>query len=211
MPTDESSLADTPVDVSAAPIVDTTEVVTPQDFDMTKFIAGVRATRRSVKLFPNAHMVARMEEIAQQIDEADDDADVDALIVEFEQCKAAFHDGVWFTIEKRSSEWEKAFKKRTLKKLGFTEKDLESDEDDEVNPAKIKVLLHQLAAQIVAPHGVTVTNLERMLVANEGELNKLIVCMSMANSALAESSPVLTRDFSQRRSGNRPRKGSSRR
>lgn len=187
----ERSLAD--VDTS----VDVSPAVTPQNFDLEQWVAGVRPTRRSVKLYPNAHLVARMDELADRIDNTPDGAEVDALIDEFDQLRKQFRDGVWFTVEKRSTEWVAALRKRVAKANGIK---LDDDGDAEGTDANITLSLHQLAEQIVSPAGVTYEQLRAMLDANEGELNKLALTMQTVQSQLAQSAGVLDRDFSARRS-----------
>ena len=180
-----------------AGVVDTTVEPTPEGFDIEAFIAGVRPTRRSVKLYPHAHLVARMEQIATELDSTPDGPEADALIDEFERIRADFEAGVWFTVEKRSSEWVDAFRADAVAALKIT-----TNTDGEPTDAsdKMRVLLRQLAAQIVEPAGVTAGQLEQIGQANEGELNKLIVAMTFANEEMAQSAKVLTLDFSSRRS-----------
>lgn len=189
--TEERSLAD--VDVS----VDVSPKVTPENFDLAEWAAGVRPTQRSVKLYPNAHLIGRMDELADKIDNAPEGADVDALIDEFESVREQFRDGVWFTVEKRSSEWIENQRKATAKRLGMK---LDDDADADNAADNITLMLHQLAEQIVRPRGVTADMLRHMYDANEGELVKLTNAMQTANRQLAESSGVLDRDFSGRRS-----------
>jgi hypothetical protein len=187
----ERSLAD--VDTS----VDVSPVVTPENFDLAEWAAGVRPTQRSVKLYPNAHLIARMDELADKIDNAPEGADVDALIDEFETVREQFREGVWFTVEKRSSEWIQHQRSTTAKRLGIK---LDEDFDAENSADNITLMLHQLAEQVVRPRGVTPDMLRSMYDANEGELVKLSNAMQTANRQLAESSGVLDRDFSGRRS-----------
>lgn len=182
---DERSLADVP-DVDSSP------EVTPENFDLDGWLAGIRPTRRSVKLHAEGHLIARLEELAERIDAAPEGVDVDELIAEFERVRDQFNTGVWFTVEKRSSEWSKRFRKDLSKRHNLKPDDNEGD--------NIIATLHQLAEQIVTPTGITYQHLRDMLDANEGELNKLILTMTNANTQLAESAGVLTRDFSERRS-----------
>lgn len=197
MPETETSLADQPL---APQTVDVTPQPLPADFDMAAFLEGVRPTRHAVQLFPQAHLIARLEQIAAQIDVAASDADVDALVDEFERTRDQFRTGIWFTVEKRSSEWVDDFRETTAKSLGM--KKVRDDEGDEnySHADALKVSLHQIAAQIVEPAAVTFDDLRRLLDSNEGELNKLLMVMNLVNSQLAESSEVLKRDFSRRRS-----------
>ena len=195
--TEERSLGDGP---ASAVVADVTPEQTPEGFDFGAFLDGVRPTRRSVKVFPKGHLIGRMEEIAYEIDQAPDDADVDGLIDEYEALKADFNEGIWFTFEQRSKEWETKFRADTAKSLKVAL-------DDEGNPVDeddlLEVIHRQLAAQIVAPEGVTVDGLRRIAEASPNEYGKLCVAMRFANDSLAEKSQVLTRDFSRRRSTSR--------
>lgn len=173
--------------------IDTTPALPePQDFDLAAFIGGVRPTRRSVRIHARADLIGRLEQIADRIDALPDGAEVDALIDEAERMQAEFAAGVWFTIEKRSSEWVKHFRDDTAKTYGL---------DPESEDGRVSLLLHQLAAQIITPSGVTYDHLRAMFDTNEGELNKLIVALTMANEQIAEAAKVVTLDFSRRRSG----------
>lgn len=184
----------------AAPVAypDLSPETTPQDFDFGAFLGGVRPTRRGVRLYPHAHLVARMEELADQIDRAPESENVDHLIDAFEAAKAEFHEGVWFVVEKRSSEWIEKFRADLKARLR-----LKVDQDDPSKDDVMTALLHQLVAQIVTPAGVTVEGLRSLFETNEGELNKLLVAMQMVNQSLAEKASVIGVDFSQRRSTNR--------
>lgn len=195
MSTNERALAEEiPV-----PDFDTTPEVSLAGFDLDAWIAGVRPTRRSIKLYPDGHLVARLEELADQIDNAPDGENVDALVDEFEQIRTQFHTGVWFTVEKRSSEWIEQFRKQTATRLGLK---LDADGNAADKAVATTLALHQLAAQTIEPAGVTAEQLRAMLERNEGELNKLLSTMVNANTKLAQDAGVLTRDFSQRHSRN---------
>lgn len=187
---DERSLA------GDVPTVDVTPPVTPQDFDFAAFLAGVRPTRRAVQLFPHAHLIAELEQLAARIEHAEDGAETDLLIDRFDDLKAQFRTGVWFVVEKRSQEWVKKFRDDTESQLG-----IKRDADGELASADLtRVILRQAAAQIITPTGVSGEQLERMAELNEGEASKLVAAVTLVNDLLAESSKVLTRDFSRRRS-----------
>ena len=209
---DERTLADPPADwptmTDGVPIVDSSVAVTLENFDIDEWIAGIRPTRRSVKLHPDAHLIARMEEIADRIDLTPDDQDVDALIEEFEQARRQVNDGMWFTLEKRSSEWIKTFRLKMLEQLGAH---LDPDLGEKVTREhRLAVTLHQIAAQCVAPAGLTYEQIRRLVEANEGEATKLVLALDNVNTVLAEQAGVMDRDFSERRSnGRRPSSATS--
>ena len=173
----------------------TPDLPEPENFDLDAWLEGVRPTRRAVLLYGRSDVIARMEEIAGTIGDSPDD-DVDEMVEEFERLKAAFLDsGRWFVVEARSPEWVDDYRRAAKKDLGITKK------DDPTERQKVSVLLGQLAQQIVTPHGVTVTALERLHETAPGELNKLIVAMTYANEQLSGTAKVLSMDFSSRRSG----------
>ena len=183
----ETSLADLTVDT-------TPPRPAPADFNLQAFIRGVRPTRRSVKLYPQADLVGQLEKLADRIEQLPDGPEVDALIDQAIQLQEIFHaGGVWWTVEKRSSEWVKNHREKTAAALGLA--------STETERAKMQLMLHQLAAQIVEPAGVTAEDLHALYEANEGEVSKLIVALTMVNEQVAEAAKVVSLDFSQRRSG----------
>lgn len=195
--TDERSLAD-------VQLVDSTPALTPQEFSFEDFINGVRPPRRSVLLFPRGDLIARLDEIATTIERAPETENVDGLIDEFERVKAEFEHGQWFTLEKRSSEWVEKFRLDAEKQLGMKRVKGEDDAEAGLSSEDLATItLHQLVEQIVVPSGVTYEQLRRLFDAAEGELSKLVYAMIEVNSKLAQQAEVLTRDFSQRRSGSK--------
>jgi ribosomal protein L27 len=172
---------------------DSTVPPTPETFDIEAWVAGVRPNRRSVKLHPQAHVVARLEELAEEIDTAPDGRNVDGMIDEFDRLKAQFNDGVWFTVEQRSTEWIEKCRNDIAARLGVKLEDADRQ-------TSVTIMLQQLAQQVIAPTGVTFQHLQGMFERNEGEVNKLFLAVQQANQQLAETAQVLTRDFSRRRS-----------
>ena len=185
------------MDIADTPIIDATEPPEVEDFDFDAWLAGVRPTRRSVKLYGRADLIGRMEEIAAQIEDAVGD-DAEDLIDEFETAKDAFDASArWFVVEARSPEWVDDFHRTRARAIG-----IKKGEPGERQ--KQQILLEQLAEQIVSPTGITPQALVTLLDRNAGELNKLIVAMTFANTSVAESAKVLTLDFSSRRPGGSP-------
>lgn len=182
----EASLADavTGVDVSVPP--------TPENFDLADWVAGIRPTRRAVKLYPYRHLVSDLEQLADRIESTPDGPEVDAMIDRFDALRAKAEQSVWFVIEKRSRDWIERFRRDVAKRHGLNPK---TSEDD-----ALTVHLHQMAEQIIQPAGVTAEMLQAMVEANEGEVFKLQQTLQAVNDQLAESAEVLTRDFSDRRS-----------
>lgn len=163
----------------------------PEEFDFAAWLAGVRPTRRAVKLYARADVLARMEEISQLVEDADDEQ-AGALVDEFDALKAAFENsGRWFVVEARSSEWVEDFRRVYKRDHGI--------KGEPGDRQRIAIILAQLAEQIVSPAGVTAEMLERLHDTNAGELNKLVVAVTMANDQVAQSAGVLKLDFSSRR------------
>lgn len=201
----ETSLADEPVD--------TTPPITPETFDSSAFLRGVRPTRRSVQIVERADLVGDLERLQGEFleaDAADDDAECDRIGAEFEQVAQAFHDSKrWYTVEKRSQEWIEKFREDVAKEHNL---DLAVKDGKAKSPAdRVEALLRQLVEQIVAPSGTTYEDLQALYQSNEGELNKLVIAMEMANSQQASAAKVVTPGFSLQRSGRNETPGSSKR
>lgn len=195
---DEVSLGDAPM-VSDVEGVDVSPSPVPESFDMAEWLAGVRPTRRAVRLFPNAHLVAELDKLADEIDSMPADADVDPLIDRFEALRQQYNDGVWFTVEKRSTEWLRAFRARVAEAEGL---DLKASDLEARAAAEIRVG-HAVAAACIVEPKMTADQFAALSEANEGEAAKLVNLVNIVNDKLAESSEVLTRDFSRRRSVSR--------
>ncbi|HET7398997.1 MAG TPA: hypothetical protein VFJ94_10790 [Intrasporangium sp.] len=215
---DDQPLSAAPPQAAAAAfgIVDSTPPLDPATFDLDDFIAGMRPTRRTVKIHERGDLIGVMDEIVDRIDSTPEDQDVNDLIAAYEQAKQAFlaHTAYW-TVEKRSSEWVTDRWATYARANGLT---LDKDGDTTDMKARLRLLIDQLVGQVVevkpaggAPVPVQVTHerLRRMYDANEGELNKLMYAMTDANQAVAQSARVLTRDFSQRSSTGRSGTASS--
>lgn len=187
-----------------------------EDFDAGAFLAGVRSTRRSVQVVERGDLVGDMERLAHQYadaDEADDDAACERIAAEFDKVAAQFHASKrWFTAEKRSGEWVDGFREDVATRLGLDVGDPRANTKDAKEiEARTLVTLHQVAAQIVSPKGVTVEHLQALYEANEGELNKLIAAVAAANRQTASAAKVATPGFSLRRSDSKGTAGSKRR
>lgn len=163
----------------------------PEEFDFAAWLGGVRPTRRAVRLYARADVLGRMEEIAGLIEDAEGEQ-ADALVDEFEELQRTFEaSGRWFFVEARSAEWVEDFRRVYKRDHGI--------KGDPGDRQRIAIILAQLAEQIVSPAGVTAEMLERLHEANAGELNKLVVAVTMANDQVAQSAAVLKLDFSSRR------------
>lgn len=183
---------------------DDTPSLEPKDFDADAFLRGVRPTVRSVRIFDRADLIGPIEELADEIDRTPGHVDVDDKIDQLEQLREQFLAGTWYSCEGRSDEWVTAFRAESAARLGLDVGDWAEKPDDAQAKARERVLVEQLAEQVVRPGSVTTEALLALAAANGPEFAKLLVCMSYANAQPAGSAQVLTRDFSQRRSKKRP-------
>jgi hypothetical protein len=186
---------------------DTTPDLDPATFSPYAFLDGFRPTRRTVKLHERADLIGYLDEIANRIDAMPEDADVDDLIAEFERTRDTFQSSVCFwTVERRSSEWVADRWTAYARDHGIK---LDEDGDTDNPKHRLNLLINQLVGQIVevkdlkgrvVEQQVTHDRLRRLYDSNEGELNKLLFAQQDANTSLAQSAKVLTRDFSLRSS-----------
>ena len=197
---DERSLADVaPEATSPAPsIIDATPDVAAQDFDFEDFLAGARPTRRAAKLYKRADLIGGLEELAQTLEANGKDPGADP---KFRAMYDAFHaSGRWFTVEKKSGEWEAKFRKDTARRLDIKlAKDgaFASEEDG------LALAFEQAAAQIVNPANVTAEGLRKLYEINQGEVNKIFLAVRLANQEMAETVRVVGPDFSPKPSTSR--------
>lgn len=190
--TDES-LADEGTEVVDA----TGPQVEAEDFDWNAFLSGVRSTRRAVKVYGRADLVADMEEAAGNYRDDMPAQEKKRLVAEITRLRDEFEaSGRWFVAEARSSDWQEKFRKDAAKRLGVDIGEDESDPSPEQVAGRKAVQTEQAAAQIVSPTGVTAEGLARLGEINEGELNKIVTAVAFANGQQAQSAGVLKRDFS---------------
>lgn len=198
MSTEDRSLADE-AKQGHDDIVDASPAIDAEDFDFEEFLSGVRPTRRAVKVYARADLVAQMEEVAGGFR---DDLPAQAkkkVLAEITALREQFEaSGRWFVAEARSAEWVEKFREDASKTAGDTGS-LDAAEDDltpEQIRARQRVTLMQAAAQVVSPKGVTTEGLERLGEVAPAELNKIIAAVTFANRQSAASAQVLSRDFS---------------
>lgn len=185
--------------MSEKSLADVVEVVesalpAPEDFDFDAFLAGARPVRRAVRIYAKGHLVGEMERIVDALERDPDNAD---LAAEAERLYAEWDAAsVVVTVEKRTSEWVDAFKAESIRTHKIkTGKGGQPLDDADTR----RIVLHQLAEQIVSPQ-LTYDHLEGLYQVAEGEVSKLIVAMNLANNALPETAAVVTAGFSHGRS-----------
>ena len=190
---DEVEQDPTPETVDVSPELD------PEDFDMDAFLEGVRPFRRAVRLFMRADLVAEMDELGGQINNAPAGTDTSTLVEQFYAKKAAFYDsGRWFVLEARSPEWVEVQRKEMAKEYGLSIKKTGELGDGPRREEALEGMTHELLRrQIVTPTKVSRENLAKLAARSPGEYRKLLVTQGFVNSNLAERSGVLTVDFSR--------------
>jgi len=202
---EERSLADAPAQEPKVEdlIVNTTPDVSVEDHDFAAFLAGARPTRRSAKLYMRADVVGQLEELVQEIEATGGNPADDP---KFRELYDTFHSsGRWFTVEKRSGEWETKFRDEVVKRLG-----IKLDEDGKVASEEDgrAIAFEQTAAQIIVPSNVTADGLRKLYEINQGEVNKLFLAVRLANNEMAETVRVVGPDFSPKPSTSSAGQGS---
>lgn len=166
----------------------------PESFDVGAFVAGVRGTRTRVRIQPHAHLLERVQGLAEQIDAYPSDDDVpDDVADEWQQVWEKFnHTEVW-VVEGRSSEWIQAWAD-AMRKRGVDPTREGATAAQRLKESR-RLIQSQLAAQVVSPEGVTEQRVRDLFEANEPEANKLFAAMRAVNSQPVER---LVPDFSER-------------
>lgn len=196
---DDESLASTEPTDPKRRTDDSIQDVTPDEhdpatFDIGAMVAGVRATRMRVKISPNGHLLADLQELAEEIDSYATDEDVpDDLVDEWVELKAEFDTEYVYVIEGRNSDWVKAFESEA-KAQGINPK-RKGLGDQEVREHIKRLMQAQIAAQIVSPEGVTEQDIAALFAASEPEGDKLWRAMKQVNEQPART---VTPDFSAR-------------
>jgi hypothetical protein len=166
----------------------------PKTFDVGAMVAGVRATRMRVQVQPNAHLLTRLQELAEEIDSYASDDDVpDELIEEWVETRADFDHVDTYVIEARSSDWIKNHA-REAKAAGINPQRKGMSDAEKIEHTR-RLALSQIAAQIVEPEGVTEADVAAIFAGNEAEGDKLWRAMNQVNTQPVKA---LVPDFSQR-------------
>ena len=187
---DERSLADEAPEQDTAPR-DVTVKPLPEDFSFADFVAGIRPTRRAVRVYARGDLAAERDILRAQIQAAQDQQAKAPEIKKLRDSLAAITaemnaDGsvIDIVVEGRSSE--------AVKKLSEA---LEDDIPGEDKQAERD--LHMVAAQVVAPEGVTADLLGQIRALSEPQWQQLIFACAEANTTAGVATP----DFSRGRSG----------
>ena len=181
--------------------IDTSITPTVEDFDLDAWLNGARPSRRSITLYSRGDLIGRLEEFVSLIELAEDDEQRQVIEIAAEKVQHEFlASGQVFTLEGRSSEWVKAYREGCAKQLGLKLGVKTGTVKDETEYA-----MRMLAEQVVVPSGMTYEKLKRLSEIAEPEVLKLIAAQVAANTQAAATVGVVTRDFSQGRSGLTPR------
>lgn len=179
--------------------VDVSPPLDPEDFDFDAFLEGARPFRRATRLFMRADLIAELDELGAQIQNAPKGTDTTELVARFYEVKAAFYDsGRWFVLEARSPEWFELARKELAKEFGLSIKKSGELGDGPRREEALEQMTHEmLLRQIVTPTGVSRSGLTKLAERSPGEYRKLLVTQGFVNANLAERSGVLTVDFSR--------------
>lgn len=163
-------------------------------FNFAAFVSGAKPTRRAVTLYARGDLRARIDLLAEEADLAEKNGDtkrVAALrkeageVIEEMSAPGAVIDVL---VEGRSSDWVEKVE-TALEKDGVT------DETERT--------LRRVAAQIIAPEGVTYELLEQFRIVSEPQVKKLVVAATMANLQPIGIDVPFSRGSSAARSGRR--------
>jgi hypothetical protein len=173
---------------------------TPETFDVAAYAAGHRPGRHSVQVRQRLDLLPELEALTDRIMAAPVDANVDALIDEFDALKAKML--VRYVFEQRSPEWVREFYKQTATDMGVKVKNGAKDalRGTFTEDQAVEVALRLIAAQCIEPAGVTVESLQEFYTADPAAVDVLSQAVADVN---AQRSEALGLDFSQRRSTSR--------
>lgn len=167
-------------------------------FDFAAWVAGVRPTRRSVKLYARADLLAVLDELGDELAIAKEAARDREATLEEKSAPAALEarieqvyadlaaSGVRLVIEGRDEKWLEQTKTE-LNEQGIT--------DD------VDVWLHQLARQVVTPTGVTYEALAALREKSEPQIRKLLTAWTMVNNQPVQVGADFSRASSATRGG----------
>ena len=187
----ERSLAD------AAPSSD--DAVTPETTDLFEWARGVRPVRKSTVIHNAGHLIARLEQLVNEI-EAAPEGKADELIDQFERLRDQVRSGTVVIMEQRSQEWVEEVHRKTLADLGVKPDAGAADLTDE---QRLRLGAALVAAQIVEPEGFTADTLLALRESSPLEADRLAELRQRVNATDPATDPVLDMDFSSRRSGRR--------
>lgn len=152
------------------------ETINPETFDLAAWIAGVTPVERTVTVYAHGHLFAVLSALEAEYNEAkaamnvDDMRDAkDKMRTVANQIRASALD---ITVQGRSADWVQRFRKTC------EERGLDGDE----------TTLEQLAAQIIAPEGIT----PAMLATLRDRIEPQVVALLQAVAAVNTQAPRIS-------------------
>lgn len=152
------------------------ETITPETFDLAAWIAGVTPVERTVTVYAHGHLFAVLSALEAEYNEAkaavnvDDMRDAKAKMrTVANQIRASALD---ITVQGRSADWVQRFRK------DCEDRGLDGDE----------TTLEQLAAQIIAPEGIT----PAMLATLRARIEPQVVALLQAVAAVNTQTPRIS-------------------
>jgi hypothetical protein len=152
------------------------ETITPETFDLAAWIAGVTPVERTVTVYAHGHLFAVLSALEAEYNEAkaavnvDDMRDAkDKMRTVANQIRASALD---ITVQGRSADWVQRFRK------DCEDRGLDGDE----------TTLEQLAAQIIAPEGIT----PAMLATLRARIEPQVVALLQAVAAVNTQTPRIS-------------------
>lgn len=146
------------------------ETVTPETFDLAAWIAGVTPVQRTVTLYARGDLFAVLSAMETRYDEAKRSVNVDDMRALKEQMREVADQirasALDITVQGRSADWVQRFRK------DCEDRNLDGDE----------TTLEQLAAQIIAPEGLTVDMLATLRERIEPQVVALLQAVAAVNT-----------------------------
>lgn len=147
-------------------------------FDLDRWVQGVLPTRRSVTVYQRPDLLAQIDDLAAREAVARRE-DRDALVAQATELTDKLRESaVRFVIEGRTSAWVVDYAK-SLEAQGV------KDSTD--------VILHQLAAQVVEPVGVTFEHLKTLAEVTEPQVSRMVEALVTANQSAPQINPRFSR------------------
>lgn len=152
------------------------ETITPETFDLTAWIAGVTPVERTVTVYAHGHLFAVLSALESEYNEAKAAVNVDDMRDAKDKMRTVANQiretALDITVQGRSADWVQRFRK------SCEERGLDSDE----------TTLEQLAAQIIAPEGITPS----MLATLRDRIEPQVVALLQAVAAVNTQAPRIS-------------------
>lgn len=150
--------------------------ITPETFDLAAWIAGVTPVERTVTLYAHGHLFAVLSALEAEYNEAKAAVNVDEMRDAKDKMRTVANQirasALDITVQGRSADWVQRFR------TSCEERGLDSDE----------TTLEQLAAQIIAPEGVT----PAMLATLRDRVEPQVVALLQAVAAVNTQAPRIS-------------------